>query len=110
MSISSNQLFDCNVCPARQSSPCAAAPLAAAVRERRCQLGFGVDEAADLAGMSLSQWLALESGYWIPQERSDMRAIADALQGNITAISFLAFFSEHWSATKNGVVLKKGQC
>lgn len=73
-------------------------PLAVAVRDRRHELGLSLPAAAELAGMTVSRWLALEAGTWIPAERSDMRAIADTLEGNVTVVSMLAFFSQYYDA------------
>jgi hypothetical protein len=96
ISITRSQIKFCNACPARNCSFCpAATPLAVTIRERRAELGLTTTEAAALAGMPSIRWLALEMGAWIPADRSEMRAIADTLQANVSVVSTLALLSEY---------------
>ncbi len=71
--------------------------LADAVRARRDELGLTVDECALRADMHPSRWMAVERGAWIPNERSEVRAIAEALHGDTTRLSFLALVSRQHS-------------
>lgn len=75
----------------RQFYACA---LARYVRRRRAELGMTVEEAAKLAGMQISEWLALEAG-WVPSERSEMRPIAEVLETSVSQISVLALICRH---------------
>ena len=43
--------------------------LARSVRHRREQLGLSVQRAAELSGMVVSDWYALEAG-WVPDDES----------------------------------------
>lgn len=47
-------------------------------KKRRAELGLTVEDAAELAGMQVSEWAAMEDG-WLPSERSMVRAIAGTL-------------------------------
>jgi len=63
--------------------------LARRVQERRRELKLTVEGAAVLAGMTSSEWQALESG-WVPEDRAVIQAIAGALEVCHVQISFLA--------------------
>lgn len=63
--------------------------LAARVQERRRELDLTVEQAAELAGITSSEWQALESG-WVPEDRAVLLAIAGALEVSVVQISFLA--------------------
>ena len=56
--------------------------LARSVRQRREQLGLSVQRAAELSGMVVSDWYALEAG-WVPDDESaaegDRRSPGDRL-------------------------------
>ncbi len=70
--------------------------LARYIRQRRQQLGLTQERAAELAGMQLSQWCALESG-WVPDmpEGMDMiQAIAGTLETSWADLSFLALMAD----------------
>jgi hypothetical protein len=58
-----------------------ASGLARYTRRRREQLGLTIEHAAQLAGLELSQWCALESG-WVPDpdDLSRIEAIAATLE------------------------------
>ncbi len=60
--------------------------------KRREDLGMTLDEAAELSGLELSQWVALEIG-WVPEEANLRRAIAATLQADYTWYSFVATIS-----------------
>lgn len=65
------------------------------IRQRRQQLGLTQECAAQLAGMELSQWCALESG-WAPEMPEDMdllQAIAGTLETSWADLSFLALMA-----------------
>ena len=64
--------------------------LAQSVRRRRLELGISIPEAADLAGITVWQWAALEYALWIPEDGPVMRSIADTLEADYTALSFCA--------------------
>ena len=65
-----------------------ATALARYVLRRRIQLQMTVEEAAKLAGMAFSEWVALEAG-WLP-ERDELWAIAAVLEVTELDLSFLA--------------------
>jgi hypothetical protein len=67
--------------------------LANCVQRRRQNLGMSIERAADLAGMRLSQWFALETG-WVPNTLDVLRAVADTLELGYLQLSFLAEISE----------------
>ena len=61
---------------------------------RREELGLSVERAAELAGLELSQWYALESG-WVPDpdDMNRIEAIAATLQVSWVDYSFLALMA-----------------
>ncbi len=69
-----------------------ATALARFTERRRQELGLSVAEAAELSGLELSQWCALETG-WVPDDLSTLRAIAGALEVRWTDFAMLAFWS-----------------
>jgi len=68
--------------------------LANTVQRRRQNLGMSVERAADLAGMEISQWCALEAG-WVPDNFDVLRAIADTLELGYLQLAFLAEVSDY---------------
>ena len=62
------------------------------IRTRRECVGLTVAEAAELSGLELSQWGALEAG-WVPQEHATIRAIAGVLHIRWTDIEFIALIA-----------------
>src|SRR6201999_480412 len=62
-------------------------------RERREELGLSLERAADLAGLELSEWCALESG-WVPEDMGIMLAIAATLQTSWADYSFLVLMAD----------------
>jgi len=71
----------------------AALALANCVQRRRQNLGMSIECAADLAGMRVSEWCALETG-WVPDTLGILRAVADTLELGYVQLSFLAEISE----------------
>jgi len=66
------------------------------IRQRRQELGLTHERAAQLAGLELSQWYALESG-WVPDMPEGMNmlmGIAGTLETSWADLSFLAFMAD----------------
>jgi transcriptional regulator with XRE-family HTH domain len=61
-------------------------------RKRREQLGLTVERAAELSGLALSQWLALEDS-WVPEETMVIIAIATTLQVRWSDLELVALFT-----------------
>jgi hypothetical protein len=53
--------------------------LARYIEMRRNEIGLTIEQAAWLADLEVAKWQALESGAWIPDERTAIDKIADAL-------------------------------
>lgn len=68
--------------------------LASMVRRRRQNLGMSVERAADLSGLQVSEWCALESG-WVPDQFCFLSAIAQTLDLGYLQLSFLAEVSRY---------------
>ena len=49
------------------------------IRAARTEAGLSLERAADLAGMELSEWMAIEDGH-VPQEMDRLRAMAGAME------------------------------
>ena len=98
MSMSQNQSTNTNTFTAAGASKAEAERLwwalavARYVRQRREQLGQSVGHAAELAGLELSQWLALEEG-WVPEELSVIVAVATTLQVRWSDLDLVALFA-----------------
>ncbi len=60
--------------------------------ERRQELGLTVAQAAELSGLEISQWYALESG-WATDDMNTLRAIAATLQVDYLEYSGVAFLT-----------------
>ena len=69
-----------------------ASAVARYTRSHREQLGLTIDRAADLAGLELSQWCALEDG-WLPEKLAVIRAIATTLQVRWSDYDLLTLFA-----------------
>jgi hypothetical protein len=67
--------------------------LAEIVYTLRLDLGLSIPKAAELAGVGVWHWEALEQALWIPEDGPEMRAIADTLQVRCTTLSYWAGFS-----------------
>jgi len=66
--------------------------LARYTARRRGELGLSVARAAELSGLAVSQWCALEAG-WVPEEHHVIRSIAAALEVSWTDLDMLALFA-----------------
>ncbi len=62
------------------------------VRERRVELNLSTERAAELAGITTSQWDALEDGY-VPRDHKDIRVIAEALEIRTSDLGFASLLS-----------------
>ncbi|MDT8068590.1 MAG: helix-turn-helix transcriptional regulator [Terriglobia bacterium] len=49
------------------------------VRDRRRKLNLTVEQAAELTGITSSEWIAIEAGY-VPQEYKMVRTISETLE------------------------------
>jgi hypothetical protein len=65
----------------------------ASYTRRREELGLSLKRAAELAGLELSEWCALEAG-WVPEDMYRLQAIAGTLQASWADYSFLALMAE----------------
>lgn len=65
--------------------------LARYARERRLQLGLTVERAAELSGLQMCTWAAMEDA-WVPPD-SMIRAIAETLEVRWPDLLLLAFFA-----------------
>jgi transcriptional regulator with XRE-family HTH domain len=70
--------------------------LARYTRQRREELGLSLERAAELAGMQMSEWDALESGGWMPASDNLplIRAIAGTLEVSWMDYSVLALMAD----------------
>ena len=69
--------------------------LARGVRRRREELGLSIERAAQLSGMELSDWYALEAG-WVPSQDSGLvEAIAGTLESGYIQTSLIAEISRY---------------
>jgi transcriptional regulator with XRE-family HTH domain len=67
--------------------------LASYTRRRREELGLSLERAAELAGLELSEWCALEAG-WVPEDMYRLQAIAGTLGASWADYSFLALMAD----------------
>jgi ribosome-binding protein aMBF1 (putative translation factor) len=51
------------------------------LKEARENAGLSIEDAAQLSGMELTEWMAIEDGN-VPQDINQLRAMAEALQVN----------------------------
>ena len=58
------------------------------IRRRRTELGMTIEQAAKLAGLELSGWMALEAG-WIPEDR-ELSPVAEVLEVGVLQLAFMA--------------------
>ena len=71
--------------------------LARLVQCRCRELEMTAEHAAQLAGLALSEWYALECG-WVPEEPGTLRAIAAVLEISLPDLEMLATLSRSsWS-------------
>jgi transcriptional regulator with XRE-family HTH domain len=69
---------------------------ATGIENARKEAGLSIEEAATLAGMEVSRWMALEAGGWLPQTTGELGAIAGALEMDYDRLA--SFVSLCWSA------------
>lgn len=69
-----------------------ASSLARYTAARRQELGLTIAQAADLAGLELSEWAGIEEG-WVPDEILTLRAVAGVLEVRWTDYNTLAFLA-----------------
>lgn len=62
------------------------------VRERRRELRLSVSRAAELTGMTVSQWLALEAG-WVPRDTGEIRTISKTLEVRTSDLGLMSIMS-----------------
>ena len=66
------------------------------IEECRKQAGLSVEEAARLAGMEFSKWVAIEAGS-VPQTTNQLRAMADAMEvGYEKLLNLVALCRDAW--------------
>jgi hypothetical protein len=63
------------------------------VQARRQELGISLFEAADLSGMTIWQWAAIEECLTVPTERNLLLAVAGTLEFNFFMLVLLANLS-----------------
>lgn len=71
------------------SSELLALLLATSARRRRCELGLSVERAAALAGVAVSEWAALESG-WVPTDDAVLESVAEVIEACYLQLSLVA--------------------
>jgi transcriptional regulator with XRE-family HTH domain len=71
---------------------CWVSAIARYARIRREQLGLTIDRAAELSGMEVSQWVALEDS-WVPEERAMLHSIATTLRVRWSDFDLVALFA-----------------
>jgi hypothetical protein len=73
-----------------------ASALARYTRQRREELDLSLERAAELAGLEMSEWAALESGWWMPASDNFplIRAIAGTLEVCWMDYSFLVLMAD----------------
>ena len=70
--------------------------LGEAAYQRRLDLGLTVAEAAELSGLALSQWMALEEGAWIPEDDGpELQPLGDTLEVNEFCLCLWVAISRH---------------
>jgi hypothetical protein len=62
------------------------------VRDRRRELRLTVARAAELTGIELSEWIAIEGG-WVPREHQEIRTISETLQVRTAELAFASLLS-----------------
>ena len=69
--------------------------LARCVRRRRGELGLSIERAAELSGMEISEWCALEAGCVPDDESKLLWSIAGALESGYLNLLFIAEVSRY---------------
>ena len=62
------------------------------VRDRRRELCLTVVRAAELTGVTMSEWVALEAG-WIPADHQQICTISETLQVRTSELTFASVLS-----------------
>ena len=78
----------------RRPNPQYASALGRYVQQRRTDLGMTIAEAAELSGLYLSYWAALEAG-WVPQDENMLCSIAETLEVMDAQITLLALIARN---------------
>ena len=66
------------------------------IRAARTEAGLSLEQAAGLAGMEISEWMAIEDGH-VPQETDRLRAMAGAMEVSFEKILNMVFLCrEAW--------------
>ena len=61
--------------------------------------GLSIEDTAQLAGMEVSEWMALEAGSWLPRSTPQLRAIAGALDMEYDRLAgFVLLCRSAWEA------------
>lgn len=63
------------------------------VQARRQELGLSIFEAAELSGLAVYQWAAVEEGCWVPDNRNVIRSMAGTLEASGMHLILLASLS-----------------
>jgi hypothetical protein len=63
------------------------------VQARRQELGISLFEAADLSGLTVWQWAAIEEGLLVPTERNLLLAMSGTLESNFFMMVLVAKLS-----------------
>jgi hypothetical protein len=67
------------------------------MQSARDKVGLSVENAAELAGMDARNWLAMESGAWLPATRQQLQFIAAALDIDWAAMTrIVAMCRQAW--------------
>lgn len=66
------------------------------IARNRKAAGRSIEETAELAGMAVSEWMALESGVLLPQTSEQLRSMAGALLIDYTQLANFVLLC--WSA------------
>lgn len=62
------------------------------VRDRRRELSLTVARAAELTGLTVSQWISIEAG-WVPADHQQIRTISETLQVRTSELAFASVLS-----------------
>ena len=84
----SSTIYRAAFCPNRKAEF-----LGDCIRQRRLELGISSAEAADLSGITMWQWAAMEYGLWIPEDGPVMHGIAGTLEADYPALAFCVLVS-----------------
>ena len=66
------------------------------IQSARNKAGLSIDEVANLTGIEVSEWMAIEEGY-VPRETNQLRSMAAALEISFDRIlNMVALCREAW--------------